>query len=280
MKNPTRFLPLTYLVLIGAVLVGSIDAQSSGLVLSTQAEVKADLELVPCSDGKRLNAVKELFKRQGAEESEVSTDDFGGVRNLVVKKKGKSDEIVIVGAHYDKVDVGCGAIDNWSGIVILADIYRTMRRLETQKTYLFVAFGKEEPGLIGSKAMASAIENDKLDNYCAMVNFDSFGFTYPQALGNISDASLKELARKTSDELKIPFGEANILNAGSDSASFRSRKIPAITLHGVSNNWTKFLHTPEDKFSNVNAESVYIGYRHGLAFLAKVDQAACDAFRK
>jgi Zn-dependent M28 family amino/carboxypeptidase len=261
-------------------LVSVTAAQSQEVKIATEADIKADLALVSCDDQKRLDAVKDLFRKNGAQESAVSVEDLGKVRNLIVKKQGKTDETVIVGAHFDKVDDGCGAIDNWSGIVVLANLYRSMRESETQKTYLFVAFGKEERGLIGSEAMASKIPKEERKNYCAMVNFDSFGFTYPQALQNVSDKPLIALAKEISDAMKIPFGDAGIDIASADSFPFKTRKIPAISFHGLSNNWMSYLHTSSDKLSNVNTQSVYIGYRHGLAFLSKVDQAACDAFRK
>jgi Zn-dependent M28 family amino/carboxypeptidase len=261
-------------------LVSVTAAQSQYVNIATEAYIKADLALVSCDDQKRLDAVKDLFRKNGAQESAVSVEDLGKVRNLIVKKQGKTDETVIVGAHFDKVDDGCGAIDNWSGIVVLANLYRSMRESETQKTYLFVAFGKEERGLIGSEAMASKIPKEERKNYCAMVNFDSFGFTYPQALQNVSDKPLIALAKEISDAMKIPFGDAGIDIASADSFPFKTRKIPAISFHGLSNNWMSYLHTSSDKLSNVNTQSVYIGYRHGLAFLSKVDQAACDAFRK
>lgn len=268
------------LIIVFLSLISAANAQKRGLDIVSDAQIKADMELAPCDDQKRLDAVKQLFRKYGAQETAISVEDFGKVRNVVIKKPGKTDETVIVGAHYDKVDEGCGAIDNWTGIVVMSNLYRTMRESETQKSYLFVAFGKEERGLVGSEAMASKIPKEQRKNYCAMVNFDSFGFTYPQALRNVSDESLIELAKKTSGEIKIPFGDAGIDIASADSFPFQSRKIPAISFHGLSNNWMNFLHTSADKLSSVNMQSVYIGYRHGLVFLTKVDQAACDAFRK
>jgi hypothetical protein len=41
-----------------------------------------------------------------------------------------------------------------------------------------------------------------------------------------------------------------------------------------------YLHTSDDKLSNVNIASVLLGYRYGLVFMSKIEQAACDSFRK
>lgn len=261
-------------------LVGNGAAQEVSVKLASEAEITSDVSLAPCNDKDRFAAVKSLFIKSGASESDIAVDKLKKVENLVVTKKGKTGETVIIGAHYDKTVDGCGVIDNWTGIVILTNLYRTMRELTTEKTYLFVAFGKEELGLIGSDAMAGNIPKEERLNYCAMVNFDSYGFTFPQALGNISDRSLIKLAEETSSEMKIPFSDAGIDFASSDSESFRQRKIPGISLHGLSNNWNNYLHSSSDKLSNVNIASVNMGYRHGLVLISKIDRKPCDAFRK
>ena len=136
------------------------------------------MELAPCKGRKeRREEVKKLFLKMGAPESDIVFEKLDDVENVVVTKKGKTDETIVIGAHFDKTETGCGAIDNWSGIVIVANLYRTMKDFTTQKTYKFVAFDKEELGLLGSDAMAKKIPKEERANYCAMVNFDSFGFS-------------------------------------------------------------------------------------------------------
>lgn len=274
-----RKLRIKALAALFFVLTLSAFSQEQIVRFSTEEEIKADVALVPCKDKERLAAVKSLFAKMGANEAEIKIEKLKSAENLVVTKKGKTDETVVIGAHYDKTDEGCGAIDNWAGIVILANLYRTMKDFTTEKTYQFAAFGKEEIGLVGSNAMADGIPKEKRANYCAMVNFDSFGFTYPQALRNISDTSLIKLAEEVSKEMKIPFAQAGIELASSDSESFRRKKIPAITLHGLNNQWQNYLHSSSDKVSNVNIQSVFIGYRHGLVFLSKIENKPCGAFR-
>ena len=270
---------LSFLILTN--LAFAVSAQQSKLTISSEAEMKADMELGPCKGRKeRREAVKKLFLKMGAAESDIVFDKIDDVENVVVTKKGKTDETVVIGAHFDKTETGCGAIDNWTGIVIIANIYRTMRELTTQKTYKFVGFDKEEEGLLGSDAMAKNIPKEKRAGYCAMVNFDSFGFTYPQAMRNISSDSLLALAKVVSEEMKMPFAKAAIEFASSDSESFRTRDIPAISFHGLDNQWQNYLHNPNDKLSKVNMQSVYFGYRHGLVFTSKIENTPCDAFRK
>lgn len=39
------------------------------------------------------------------------------------------------------------------------------------------------------------------------------------------------------------------------------------------------LHTSDDQIEKVNMESVYIGYRFGLVYIAKLDALGCQEFR-
>ena len=272
---------VVFLVLLAIVCGTSITAQGqSAIKFSTEGDIKEDVAKVPCKNRDRLEGVKKLFVSKGAGEADVKIDDFKNVKNLVVEKAGETKEIVVIGAHYDETGGGCGAIDNWTGIVIIANLYKTIKPLTTKKTYKFVAFRHEEQGLIGSKAMANAIPKEERTNYCAMINLDSFGLTYPQVMRNISDKKLIDLAKETAISMKLPFSSAAIEGASSDSASFRSKKIPALGLHGLTGRWKDYLHTSRDKVENVNPTSVYYGYRYALNILARIDASSCDAFRK
>jgi hypothetical protein len=267
---------LVFLLSIG--LTSAAFAQQA--TISTEEEIKADIHANVCQNEDRLEAVKKLFLKMGAPAESIKIEKIKSAENLLVTHKGKSNETIIVGAHYDKVPDGCGAIDNWMGIVILANLYRTIKDFDTDKNYIFAAFGKEELGLIGSDEMARAIPREKRSDYCAMVNFDSFGLSYPQVMTNISDTKLTNLAEETSKELKLPFAKASINNASSDSQSFRNQKVPAVSIHGMTDKWQQYLHTTRDKVENVNPQSVYLGYRFALNFLAKIEEKSCGEFRK
>ena len=248
--------------------------------MATDKDIKAEVELAPCKNEERFESVKNLFSKMGAKDSDIAVQKFQNGENLVVTKKGKTDEIVVVGAHYDKVSNGCGVIDNWTGIVIAANLYRSLKDQPTEKTYKFVAFGKEEVGLFGSKAMVKNISAEMLPKYCAMVNLDSFGFTTPQALENISDKKLMNLARQTSAEMKIPYFQTSVAGASSDSASFRQAKIPAISIHGMSENWRDYLHTNKDAASEIDFQTIYTSYLFAVKLTKKIDAEQCGFWRE
>lgn len=253
--------------------------QQGAVSVSTPEQLKEEFASVPCKDAERLGAVKALFEKMGAPASDVSVEKYKTVENLVVRKTGSSQETVVFGAHYDKVSNGCGAVDNWTGVVALAHLYRSLKDAPLKKTVLFVAFGKEEKGLVGSGAMVGAVRKEQRGQFCAMVNLDSFGQSMPQALDNASSKKLTSLAAELARESGIPFSHAAIRGADSDSSSFLRKKIPAITLHGMSDGFRSVIHTANDKASKVNAESLHLGYRLALALAARLDESPCDAYR-
>ena len=166
--------------------------QQANSLVSTEESVAESVKLAPCKAEERFESVKKLFSRTGAKDDEITIEKYNKdkIANVVIRKKGKSDETVVIGAHYDKTDDGCGAIDNWTGVTIIAHLLKSLRQIETQKSYVFVAFDQEEKGLLGSDAMAKAIPKENRRQYCAMINFDSFGLATPMVLQNTSSSKM------------------------------------------------------------------------------------------
>jgi hypothetical protein len=268
---------LAPLVLLVAVI--PTRAQDPGVKVSSPEEIKEDFTTVPCEDKKRLEAVKSLFERAGVPPAEITIDSYKDVENVVLIKKGESSEKIVIGAHYDKVPDGCGAVDNWTGIVTLAHLYRTLKDFQLKKTLVFVAFGKEEKGLVGSRAMTKTITKELAAEYCAMINIDSLGLSPPQVADNMSSSKLGDFTEKLAKEMQMPFARARIEGANSDSSAFVEKKIPAVTIHGMSNKWPQILHTGNDQVSKVNAMSVYLAYRLVLAMVARLNEAPCAAYK-
>lgn len=250
--------------------------------VSTSAEISAEFGSVPCKNEERLDAVKALFEKMGADPAEISVETFKKVQNLVVRKPGAdpaSADKIVIGAHYDKTEKGCGAIDNWTGIVALAHLYRTLKDYSPNKTILFVAFGQEERGLVGSTAMAQTIRKEARAEYCAMVNIDSLGMGVTQVADNMSSRKLIDLAETLAKEMNAPFAHARLAGGDSDSSSFVRKKIPALTIHALTNRWGEVLHTDKDQPDKIDQESVYSGYRLALGVILRIDNSSCQAFR-
>jgi Zn-dependent M28 family amino/carboxypeptidase len=261
------------------LLALSRPARAGDLVYSTEQQIYEDAVAGPCSNDERLNAVIALFKKYGATDEEIVVTEAKNVKNVVVAIPGTGPGTVILGAHYDKVSVGCGAVDNWSGVTLVAHAYKTLRQLRPRKTIVFVAFGGEETGLRGSKAMVDSIPVAERTKYCAMVNLDSFGLSRPQIMENTTTPKLRDFVMAVADACKVPIATARIDSADADSSSFKKGGVPAVTLHAVSADWQRILHTNADKAERIRPASTYLGYILVLNVLVKLDACECDDFR-
>jgi hypothetical protein len=85
--------------------------------------------------------------------------------------------------------------------------------------------------------------------------------------------------RYSGEKMKMPFAQARVEGADADSSSFLKRKIPALTLHGLSNEIASVIHTRNDKTSKVNEVSVYLGYRLVLALVSRLNESPCGAYK-
>src|SRR5262245_32476816 len=269
------------LLLFSPVAFAQVTDYPPPSLITPREEIRSEFDSVPCKNGDRLNAVKSLFEKMGAKPEEIVVEKIKTVDNVVVRKASAtgSNEKIVIGAHYDKTPDGCGAIDNWTGVVALAHIYRTVKDLPLKKNVVFVAFGEEEKGLVGSSAMAGAIKKEQVAEYCAMINIDSLGLGAPQTLDNISNKRLIDFTESLAKDMKAPFAHGEIVGGNSDSTSFNRKGIPALTIHSLINEWQKILHSDNDNPAKVNHDSVYLGYRLALSLLIRVDGADCQSFR-
>lgn len=267
-----------------AILIFSFSAfgqAPSQLVLSKPEEFAEAFKTIPCHNHERLAAVKELFLQMGAKEENISIEKIKNVENIIVSKPGKTTEKIIVSAHYDLTGAGsCGATDNWTGIVTIAHLYKTLKDAKLNKTIYFVGFGKEEVGLLGSKAMAKQIPKEDISKYCAMLNIDGLGMNLPQILKGVSDESLQKLAEESAKTLGISVEIIDIKNASSDSASFKEKNIPAVTISEIPKDWMEIYHHKNDQADKINNVSVYAAYRLALLMLAQIDEKDCQAWRR
>jgi hypothetical protein len=279
LKNAS--LPLAGCLLVLMLCTAGESQVAPDQVLSTVEQIQKEFDAVPCKKQERLPAVRALFEKLGARTEDLLSEKTRDVENLVVRRAAVHSvpDTIVIGAHYDFTGGGCGAVDNWSGIVALAHLYKTIGNFTPRKNILFVAFDREEEGLVGSGVMAKAIKNEDIPHYCAMINLDSFGLAGPFALTNVSSPSLVSLSEEIASKLKVPFFKVGLSNANADSSSFLARRIPAVTLSGLSKDWESILHTRNDQPGKVQAVSVYVGYRLALSMWAQIDEAPCATFR-
>lgn len=101
-------------------------------------------------------------------------------RNLIAEKKGKSDKVIVLGAHYDSTakDKGShGAMDNGAGTSVMLAVASAISKMsDLPYTVQFMAFGAEELGKIGSRAYVRDLQENspaEVEKILLMVNLDT-----------------------------------------------------------------------------------------------------------
>ncbi len=195
-------------------------------------------------------------------------------QNIIAYLPGQNpsfkNQYIVIGAHYDHLGFGgCGsgskmpdtiavhngADDNASGVAGVIEIaeYLYSVKEEIGRSIIFVAFGAEERGLLGSDYFINNPPVEKKNIY-AMINFDMIG-KYNGKLSILGIGSAKEFKDiiKTTDNdtslLKIELSEKAY--SGSDHASFIKNDIPAVFFYSSSG---KNYHTPFDDVQYINSK--------------------------
>ena len=92
-------------------------------------------------------------------------------QNVILTVPGQSDQVIVIGAHYDSV-LYPGASDNASGMALLLESAQRMRYIDNYYTLVYVFFGAEEAGLLGAHYYVSSLTAEEIDNIIFMINAD------------------------------------------------------------------------------------------------------------
>lgn len=202
-----------------------------------------------------------------------STDTTGEKRlskNVVglLKGTGESDEVIILGAHYDHLGFGSfgslyrgdtprihnGADDNASGTAGLIELAQYFGEHRPYTDILFLAFSGEEMGLLGSAHYVKQPTVD-LEKTLAMINMDMIGRMEDEKLiifGAGTTANWKDILWvANTDSLKINLVEDG--TGASDHTSFYYKNIPV--LHYFTDTHADY-HRPSDDVEYINNEGI------------------------
>jgi aminopeptidase YwaD len=179
------------------------------------------------------------------------------------------NEYVVVGAHFDHLGMGGpgsgsrvtdtlavhnGADDNASGVAAVIQLAEKLAaEKKNKRSIIFVAFGAEEMGLVGSKAFTNKppVETEKM---VAMFNFDMVGRLDPKSNGlSIGGTQTSKETEAILTDLNTGF-ELAFSPEGvgpSDHASFYLQNIPVFF---ISTGAHSDYHTPVDDAEFINYE--------------------------
>jgi hypothetical protein len=190
------------------------------------------------------------------------------VANIAGFLPGKTNEYIVIGAHYDHLGRGNesslapsqigqvhpGADDNASGTAGLLELARLLadKRNESRRGILFLAFAGEEIGLLGSAHWANH-PTKPLESAVAMINLDMIGRVNGSKLyiggtgtGSTFDGILTDIAGR----YKFQIEKSADGYSASDHTSFAAKSIPVLFffsgLHGD-------YHKPSDTWDKIDA---------------------------
>ncbi|MGA2426017.1 MAG: M28 family peptidase [Terriglobales bacterium] len=192
------------------------------------------------------------------------------VNNVLAYLPGKTDEYVIIGAHYDHLGRGNfdslapsqigqihpGADDNASGTAGVLELARLLapQKGQLRRGILFANFAGEELGLLGSAAWVKD-PTRPLDKAVAMLNMDMIGRIKDQKvyIGGVGTGStLKAVVEEAqaNSGFKIEYSPGGY--SSSDHTSFVAKKIPVLFFFsGLHSDY----HKPSDTWEKVDPVS-------------------------
>jgi aminopeptidase S len=108
--------------------------------------------------------------------------------NVVADIGGASRDVLLLGAHYDHVDLAQGVIDNAAGVAAVLQLAEAFAKNPlTNFTVRVALFDLEEKGLLGSMAMVRDSARTPLPR--KFLNFDVFGYGNAYWVGAIDGAA-------------------------------------------------------------------------------------------
>ncbi len=195
-------------------------------------------------------------------------------------------EYVVVGAHYDHLGHGGsfsrtpgsravhpGADDNASGTALVLEAARRLRALPRgpERNVLFLAFGAEEIGTIGSRYWVDH-PTVPLASVTAMINADMVGRLRDDHLlvdGTGTAAPWPDLAREANAGLGLDLALGAEGFGASDHTSFTAARIPvAFLFTGVHDDY----HQPTDTADKINVA----GEERVVTFAARLALAVAE----
>jgi Zn-dependent M28 family amino/carboxypeptidase len=158
--------------------------------------------------------------------------------NIIARLPGTATRTLMLGAHYDRVAVGEGAVDNAASCAMLLELMPLLKKVPLKNLSLRVAFfDLEEGGLFGSQAYVEqardgsfpeSLRDHKLPD--AFINFDIFAYGDSLwVMSPKSDAPLAEAARAAGRQAMFTT-RIDATYPPSDHLSFIRANVPSISV--------------------------------------------------
>jgi hypothetical protein len=191
--------------------------------------------------------------------------DDGNGSNIIGLIKGSdpvlSKEVIIIGAHLDGLgkcyDIMPGANDNASAVAVMMGVAKALAKskIELKRSVMFIAFGSEEQGIMGSKAY---IDNPKIPlEKSVLLNLDGVGIgtsigvtagkNFPLLWSYVDKANSTYVHRQLSANFFSNLGRPRL-----DAARFLRSGVPSLSFYTYGSE--NFYHLPLDNIDIIKPE--------------------------
>ena len=265
-----------YAIHIKRSVANRIIKESGYTILQLEQRLISDRKPVSFIVQEEITASTDLVKQT------VTTQNVAGI--LYGSDPRLKEEIIVIGAHYDHLGFGGahsgsrrpdtlvihnGADDNASGVAAILEIIEKLKAEQTKlkRSILFLSFGAEEMGLLGSKYFVINPLVD-LEKIKLMFNLDMVGrldsTTKAITVGGTGTAvGLSDLVQRFAEGEDLNVKLSSEGYGPSDHTSFYVENIPVLFFFtGVHEDY----HTPEDDVEKINlsGEKLVAEFVHDL----------------
>ena len=265
-----------------------ISRGTADLILSSTGASTEELENKLNSSREPASFVTGVTVSAGADVQPTTTTTYNVIAYLQGSNPPTKDEYVIMGAHYDHLGMGGmgstsrkpdtiavhnGADDNASGVAAMIEIAESLA-LGSQppsNSYLFIAFGAEEMGLLGSKYYVNHPVLP-LEQARVMINLDMVGRLRNHQLqigGTGTARESEEIVTHLVPHDSLVLSTTMEGFGASDHSSFYGKDIPVLFL--TTGAHTDY-HTPEDDVEYINLEGMVTVSDYACRIAQYIDQ--------
>ncbi len=254
-----------------------LDSADMPTILELQEQIEAD----------KKPASKELAGVSIRGNVEINPVD-SPVRNVVGLIPGQgpqSDEIIVLGAHYDHLgirnkgepqfdpttDISNGADDNASGTTLVMAMAKAYTEgPPPNRSMLLILFTGEELGLLGSAHFAKNPTVD-LSKCVAMLNFDMVGRLKNNRLevgGMRTGEGFEDMVKSLADRYELEIRDGGGGRGPSDHTHFYNNKIPVLFFFtGIHRQY----HKPDDDTPLINFDGAMRITRYAADIIDEID---------
>jgi len=241
-------------VLMRSVTTRSLYTPHTGTLRYSGEQEKIPAAAITTEDADLISRMVQAGQKVSvALKMDAETLEDAPSHNVIGEIRGgkRAKEIVLIGAHLDSWDVGCGAHDDGSGVVEVMEAMRLLASVEgkPRRTIRAVLFTNEENGIRGGRAYAEAHAKER---HVAAIECDLGGGT-PLSWGATgTDEQMRWLR-----EAAAPFGlPVNAGGGGADIGPLKEHGTLVIGLRPDDSRYFDIHHTHADTLDKVDPKAL------------------------